>query len=54
MTWKGTEMKHKVLKPCSVYMGVDVYAHCYLYRNSMSTEKLPLKIEGGGGLRSDF
>ena len=34
-------------------MAVSVYVHCYLYPNSASTEKLPLKIEGGGGLRSD-
>ncbi len=35
-------------------MAVGVYEHCYLYPNSISTEKLPPKIEGGGGLRSDF
>ena len=42
-----------VLKPCSVFMALGVYVHCYLYHNSTSTEKLSLKIEGGGGQRSD-
>ncbi len=49
MAEKATEMENNVLKPCSVYVAVDVYAHCYLYPNSTSTEKLPLKIEGGRG-----
>ena len=54
MTWKATEVKNKVLKPCLVYIAVCVYVHCYLYPNFTSTEKLPLKIEGGGGLRPNF
>ncbi len=54
MTWKATEIENKVFKLCSVYMAVDVYVHCYLYPNSTSMEKLPLKIEGEGGLRFDF
>ncbi len=35
-------------------MAEGVYVHGYLYPNSASTAKLRLKIEGGGGLRSDF
>ncbi len=54
MTWKATEIENKVLKPYSVYMAVGVYVHCYVYPNSTSMEKLPLKIEGAGGLRPDF
>ena len=50
----GNRDKNKVLKPYSVYMAMNGYEHCYLQPNSASTEKLPLKIEGGGGLRSDF
>ncbi len=40
--------KNKVLKPYSVWMAMNVYLHYYLQPNSASTEKLPLKIEGGG------
>ena len=29
-------------------MAVGVYVHCYVYPNSASMEKLPLKIEGEG------
>ncbi len=53
MTWKTTEIENKVLKPCSVYMArVCMYTARYT-SNSASTEKLQLKIEGGG-LRADF
>ena len=54
MTWKATEIENKVLKPCSVCMAVGVYVHCYLYPTEKSMEKLQLKIEGEGGLGSDF